>query len=201
MSVPLERCMALVGIAQAARFVDMTASGQAFSDQERDATLYGVSVTDPGDVSAVFPDVAQFRCGWSTAKSMLARPDANIAPTLRYGLNLMELAHRLSGNRQVVQTLGAELARLAQLESAWTRTDLLAQVYQDTISTLGMRIQVTGDPALLQTAGVADQIRALLLAGIRYAWLWRQLGGRRWHLALRRSSIRQDLERLSGLFD
>ena len=36
---------------------------------------------------------------------------------------------------------------------------------------------------------VADEIRSLLLGGIRFAWLWRQLGGRRWHLIMRRNPI------------
>ena len=48
---------------------------------------------------------------------------------------------------------------------------------------------------------VFDEIRALLLAGIRYAWLWRQKGGRRWHLLLRRTTIRRDLAAISALFD
>ena len=35
----------------------------------------------------------------------------------------------------------------------------------------------------------ADLIRALLLAGIRSAFLWRQLGGRRWKLLFRRRRL------------
>jgi high frequency lysogenization protein len=44
-------------------------------------------------------------------------------------------------------------------------------------------------PQVLQMEHVADRIRALLLAGVRLAWLWQQLGGRRWHLILRRRTV------------
>ncbi|MEQ8953835.1 MAG: DUF489 family protein, partial [Gammaproteobacteria bacterium] len=38
---------------------------------------------------------------------------------------------------------------------------------------------------------VANCIRALLLAGIRAAFLWYQLGGRRWRLLLYRKRIQE----------
>jgi high frequency lysogenization protein len=36
-----------------------------------------------------------------------------------------------------------------------------------------------------------------LLAGVRAAHLWRQLGGRRWRLAIHRSAVRQTAATLS----
>ena len=48
----------------------------------------------------------------------------------------------------------------------------------------------------------ADIIRALLLAGLRSAFLWRQLGGRRWKLILQRQKmlrLSQDLSRGLGI--
>jgi high frequency lysogenization protein len=48
---------------------------------------------------------------------------------------------------------------------------------------------VQGDPALLQRSETGARIRAFLLAGIRAARLWQQVGGRRWHLVLRRRSL------------
>ena len=55
---------------------------------------------------------------------------------------------------------------------------------------------MTGDPELLRQEGIADSIRALLLGGIRFAWLWHQLGGRRWHLVLKRGEILRALKAL-----
>jgi high frequency lysogenization protein len=66
-------------------------------------------------------------------------------------------------------------------------------LYQDTISTFRLRIQVQGDMRFLQQAGNAARIRALLLTGIRSARLWRQLGGHRWQLVFSRSKLLKEL--------
>src|SRR5690606_33083867 len=105
---------------------------------------------------------------------------------LRYTLQLIELARLLAAVPQVVEKLGR---LLDDVDPADPEDGQLSRIYQQTISTLGKRIQVTGDPQLLQQEQVADRIRALLLAGVRLAWLWRQLGGRRWHLIVRRRAL------------
>ena len=77
----------------------------------------------------------------------------------------------------------------------------LSGIYQDTISTFKYRIKVTGSMQQLQNPANADLIRALLLAGIRSAVLWRQLGGRRWRLLAQRRRLLQvahDLSRQLG---
>ncbi|MEM1232202.1 MAG: DUF489 family protein, partial [Pseudomonadota bacterium] len=74
----------------------------------------------------------------------------------------------------------------------------LEQIYTATISKLGHRIQVTGDPRTLAEPAVAAQIRALLLAGVRFAWLWRSLGGRRRHLVLSRRRLTATLATIEG---
>ena len=66
----------------------------------------------------------------------------------------------------------------------------LATLYQDTISKLTFRIHVKGNIEFLKDPRVAENIRALLLAGIRSSLLWHQLGGRRWHLIVYKKSIR-----------
>ena len=93
--------------------------------------------------------------------------------------------------------LGRELDQLPQ-----DPTDQeFARVYQASISTLGKRIQVTGNPELLRLDETADSIRALLLGGVRFAWLWQQLGGRRWHLVLKRKQLLRAMEALRTIVE
>jgi high frequency lysogenization protein len=73
----------------------------------------------------------------------------------------------------------------------------VAAIYQDTLSTLSFRIKINGSAQHLQNSKNADVIRALVLAGVRSAHLWRQLGGRRWKLALQRGQIRDTAVALS----
>jgi len=65
----------------------------------------------------------------------------------------------------------------------------LAQLYSQTISTLTPRIMVSGEHGHLANPAIAAKVRATLLAGIRSAVLWRQLGGRRWQLLFSRGKI------------
>jgi high frequency lysogenization protein len=65
----------------------------------------------------------------------------------------------------------------------------LADLYTQTISTLGPRIMVSGDHGHLANPAIAAKVRAVLLAGIRSAVLWRQTGGQRWRLLFSRGRI------------
>ena len=76
----------------------------------------------------------------------------------------------------------------------WARNktfEQLATLYQDTISRLAHRIQVEGQMDYLQNEYVANRVRSLLLAGIRSAVLWHQLGGRRWRLIFYRKRVQE----------
>ena len=70
-------------------------------------------------------------------------------------------------------------------------------IYQDTLSRLKFRIKVSGSAQHLQNPQNEDVIRALLLAGIRSAFLWRQLGGRRWKLFFQRKRLLETSQHLS----
>lgn len=61
----------------------------------------------------------------------------------------------------------------------------LADLYRTNLSPLKPRITVVGNPLYLQQPGHAQRVRALLLAAVRAAVLWHQLGGRRRHLLFR----------------
>jgi high frequency lysogenization protein len=65
----------------------------------------------------------------------------------------------------------------------------IAAIYQDTISHMKYRIQITGSLQQLQNTNNADRIRALLLAAIRSAWLWRRVGGSRWQFLFGRAKL------------
>jgi high frequency lysogenization protein len=65
----------------------------------------------------------------------------------------------------------------------------IAELYTQTVSTLGPRILVNGEQGYLANTLIAAKVRCVLFAGIRAGFLWRQLGGRRWQLLFRRKQI------------
>ena len=62
----------------------------------------------------------------------------------------------------------------------------LAELYVSTLSQLRPRVIVHGNPQHLSNPQVVAQIRSLLLAAVRSAVLWRQVGGGQLRLLLRR---------------
>ncbi|MCY1174659.1 High frequency lysogenization protein HflD [compost metagenome] len=120
---------------------------------------------------------------------------------LRYALSLIGLERQLNKRDDMLDLLGS---RLDQIEQQVQHFGLVhenviascAALYQDTLSTFRQRIQVHGDMRHLQINSNAARIRALLLAGIRSARLWRQLGGNRWQLVFSRRKLLNELRPL-----
>ncbi len=71
----------------------------------------------------------------------------------------------------------------------------LGGLYADTISHLKPRVMVQGNPHYLGQAGVVAEIRALLLAAVRAAVLWRQLGGSYWDFLFSRKAMIEAVDR------
>lgn len=118
----------------------------------------------------------------------------------RYGINLLYLEKKLARNKELFQEL------LTGIKSVQKKLDFfdesthdsiiakLAEIYSDTISKVGPRIMVKGDQDQLAKPENAAKIRALLLAGIRAALLWRQAGGSRWKLLLSRGKMQREAQ-------
>ena len=120
---------------------------------------------------------------------------------MRYLIGIVYLEARLSKQKTMLNKI-AEGITAAEQEGLISNMQIadnpaiieqLSRLYQQTISTLTYRIQVSGKPQYLKNSAIADTIRALLLAGIRSAVLWHQLGGRRWHFLILRRKISRDI--------
>lgn len=188
------QALALAGVVQAAALVHRVAHGQESPPAAHSALLHTVPTRQAGDLDEVFPDPGAYHMGVRLAMEALSGKSRN-PEILRYTLQLIELARMLRGVPQVVEKLGR---LLDEVDPEAPGEHQLSSIYQQTISTLGKRIQVTGNPQVLQQEAVADRIRALLLAGVRLAWLWHQGGGRRWHLILRRRALLVGLRTLDN---
>ena len=77
-------------------------------------------------------------------------------------------------------------------------TSKVSALYQETISTLSPRIIVKGEQSYLSNSDTTSRIRTLLLAGIRSAILWNQIGGSQWRLLFSRASYVQSAKKLLG---
>ena len=189
--------LALAGICQSACLVQQFAhQGQADSGALR-VSLNSVIDLSPGSTLNVFGgEEANLKLGLETLLSVLNtshRQGLNGELT-RYTLSLMVLERKLNANKEAMNKLGSSIQGLQrQLEHFGLESDPLlnamAGIYVDIISPLGPRIQVTGAPAVLQNAQIQSKVRATLLAGIRAAVLWHQVGGGRLQLMFSRGRL------------
>ncbi len=176
-----ERALALGALMFSASLVDRAAQGATLQPELTDYLLKPVLARDSESVSQLLPANQQRQQLLASAKQLI-RGDAESVRVLGYVVELIELAKRLGNHPAAAETLGNQLDALDHAEP-----EPLARIYQDSIGGLGRRIQVRGDAQALQDESVAAKVRALLLAGVRYAWLWHQLGGRRWQLIIQRN--------------
>ena len=121
------------------------------------------------------------------------------AELTRYTLSMMVLERKLSGNKSALDTLAQRISQLDRQLAHYelgseTITSAMAAIYVDVVSPLGPRIQVTGSPAVLQNPLLQSKVRATLLAGIRAAVLWQQVGGGRFQLMVARQRLLREAQ-------
>ncbi|MFF7710084.1 high frequency lysogenization protein HflD [Pseudomonas sp. NPDC007930] len=195
-----EQLIALGGVFQAAVLVDKVAKTGQISEAELGCLLGSLLVRDPGNTLEVFGGSDQYlREGYGAMAGALERdPKALQREPLRYALSMLGLERQLEKRGEMLELIGR---RLPQIQSQVEHFGLVHEnviaasgaLYQDTLSTLRQRIQVNGDMRHLQQPSNASKIRALLLAGIRCARLWRQLGGNRWQLLFGRRKLLREV--------
>ncbi|MGL9769535.1 MAG: high frequency lysogenization protein HflD [Sodalis sp. (in: enterobacteria)] len=193
----LDITLALAGVCQSAQLVQQLAYQSQCDEESLRISFHSLLDLNPPAVHAVYGDnPAHLRMGLETVQSVLnaLSREGLGAELTRYTLGMIVLERKLNGNRGA-QT---ELSRcIDELDHQLSHFDLLsntfisamARIYTDIISPLGPRIQVTGAPAALQNTQIQDKVRAVLLAGIRSAVLWRQVGGSRLQLIFARNRL------------
>lgn len=196
-----DRVIALAGLFQAACLArDIARNGVC------DAAAFAASVDslfefEPESVSAVFGGREGIVAGLRCLARQLDQPRQRDLEVSRYVVSLMHLTDLLRHSARGMQLLRDDLTALARRRSHFdlsemTQQQQLADVYQERISILGPRIMVRGEPLHLNSSENATRIRVALLAGIRAAVLWRQAGGRKWQVLLRRKAIAAAAHRL-----
>ena len=197
-----DRVLALGGMLQALAQVRRIAdTGQSETTPVRVA-LDSVFRIDAVDTESVYGDKASLRTGLRLLRNYLANTDKDEALG-KLGLAVLHLERRFSSEHDVATQVGAGIRGLVgqaeRLGSA--HPDVVADLgtlYAETVSTLRPRVMVQGNPHYLGQAGVVAEIRALLLAALRSAVLWRQSGGSLWDFVFRRREMAAEIDSLLG---
>lgn len=191
-----DQTLALAGVFQAAALVQQIAHSGQCAESSFETCMRSLFATQPETTLDVFGgELKDLREGLATLSSVLSQQSKQQdIEVLRYALNLINLSSKLRRNNDMLDVIGSRIdqARHTASHFGYSHGNLianLASIYADTISTFRQRIQVTGEPTILQREENAAKVRALLLAGIRSAILWHQTGGRRWQLIFNRRKV------------
>ena len=195
-----EQLTALAGVFQASALVTKLAHTGQVSDASLAYMLKTLLVRNPETTLDVYGgDDLALRDGYQLLQAVLERATDNLPrESLRYVVSMLSLEKQFSRRDDLLEIAGLRIPKIEQqVELYGLSSDNIASsfggLYQDTISTFKQRIQVHGDMRFLQQEATAAKVRALLFAGIRSARLWRQLGGRRWHLLTKRGAMLNEL--------
>jgi high frequency lysogenization protein len=195
-----DRNLALAGVFQATELVRQAASHGTWSGYAATSCLNSLFVLEPDSAPAIYGGTERMRLGVETMLAVL-QGENRYADSLRYTVGLLQIEKKFRRSAGLQDVIGSRLLEIsregAELEP-YEREDLQAQeisaLYAETISHLSPRIVVNGKPQYLKNQRTVDWVRTLLLAGLRSATLWHQLGGGRFELMFGRKNIVRDAQ-------
>ncbi|WP_094752330.1 high frequency lysogenization protein HflD [Psychromonas sp. CD1] len=195
------RCIAFAAMCQAAYQVDKLAcTGNVPNLKAFETSLLSIMRVDSDSPLDVFGGYSGLEIGFKSMQSQLnGNNQGRNMQVTKYIIGMLALEKKLTQDQTVCAQLGERINQVQhQLAHANIDDDLILSnlnlIYKDLISDLGPKIQVNGNPACLQQERTQHKIRALLLAGVRAAVLWRQIGGQRRQLLFSRKVILQQIE-------
>lgn len=203
MNASEQQVTALAAIVQVATLVEKLARTGDVPNKDTALLLQAIFVQSP----KLFEDIYhheqhELNTGLTNLSIILGQTATRISPDIaRYTLGLLHLENKLRKQPKMLEDLGAGIQNASRQAEHFglqheNTIGSLADLYKDTLSQLSFRIQVTGNPTYLQNSNTANKVRTLLLAGIRAAILWRQCGGRRWHLIVKRKTYISTIAKL-----
>ena len=198
------RVIALAAMFQACDLVDELAYQGSADEEAIRPLIHAIFDNSSRSIEAIYEGSDSLKPGFDLAVGILTNPGKGrkSMDITRYTITLLHLERKLQkkpamGKKMIKDIEGIE--RQIQYFGGILNNAVisrLADIYQETISTLEPKIIIKGEQAHLDTPEVAAKIRALLLSGIRSAVLWRQAGGGRFSLMFRRKQLADEAKRL-----
>lgn len=196
--------MALAGILQAIKLVQQTARKGMLDQEVFETCIKSILRLDASSPEAVYGSSDRLMEGCKELLNQLGAGSEHSKKSrdfeiTKYVVSIMLLERKLVKRGDLLERIksGIEKANAQVEHFSLTHENVianLADLYSETISTLKPRIMVDGEHHLLTVQENANKIRALLLAAVRSAVLWRQCGGSRWHMLFKRDQLIREAE-------
>lgn len=188
-----DRVLALAGVLQALAQVRRIADTGEANERIMSTSVESLFRFDARSTAEVYGGIDGVRPGLTLLRDYLGgRLDDATLP--RLAMPVLQLERRFVRDEPAVAAVRRGLEELvARVEADGpTHPDVLAalgDLYARTLSGIRPRVLVQGNPHYLSQARVVGEVRAMLLASVRSAVLWRQRGGSLWDFAFQRRAM------------
>jgi high frequency lysogenization protein len=185
-----ERVLSLAGLFQACTLAQQLANEGRCDENPMEASVASIFRIDAPSVVGVYGNISNVRLGLRNLIAQLDETDRDMSVT-KMVVTVMRLERSLCSRPELLEKVQQGIvAAQRQVEHFGQDSSQvhsrLAEIYGSTLSTLKPRVMVSGNPQQLQQPAVVEKVRSNLLAAVRSAVLWRQVGGRQWQLLLYR---------------
>jgi high frequency lysogenization protein len=185
-----DRVIALAGLLQSIRLVQQMANNGDAETAPLATCVDSLFRFDADSTEAVFGQAGDLAPGLLRLIAQLDGADRDTAQT-RIAMNVLHLERRFMASAEAVESVRGSLEEIQRQREHLGPTHpavlaRLGDLYAERISPLGPRVLVQGNPVYLSQPAVVGEVRATLLAALRCAVLWRQVGGSYWDLLLSR---------------
>lgn len=188
------RVMALAAVCQAVELVRLVSRENQSPEQLHEIMYNSITMVDADNPEQIYGSIHDLSLGYRTLCQQLGNQADKDIDITRYIVAVLTLERKLTPNNKAMSELSS---RIDDLKRSLSHFDILdsntvaniANIYSEVISPLGRRIEVFGSQQFLQVQSNQHKVRALLLAAVRAAVLWRQLGGKRRQLIFSRQAL------------
>jgi high frequency lysogenization protein len=189
--------LALAAIFQACHLVDCLANHGEAPIEQIQLSMVALLNQNPSSLQDIYGPSENLQTGIDAIITLLGERKTSTdfnGTTLGYVLSVLTIERQLNSRPEMLETVASGIDNAnRQAQHFSTIHDNvfanLASLYQQSISKLRLRIQVKGNAIYLQQPNVAERIRCLLFSAVRSVVLWRQLGGKKYHLVLYRKAL------------
>ena len=196
-----DKTLALAAVFQAAGLVNSLARKGRCDETAEQFLIRTSLVLDTDEVSAIYQGPAPLKIGIDWLQGCLTDNAQGIespSDIVRLVLAILQAEKHFRQHGEAQHIFRGHFDRMAATPPEDNElTEQLAKAYVESLGILRFRVQIHGDARHLQSPGTPERIRAILLAGIRAAWLWQRLGGRRWHLLITRGQILEEISAIN----
>ena len=187
----------LIAMLQSVYLVDRIATTDYDATNESNFLIQSIYTKNTFDADKIYSQKSSLVDGCKLLKDILrGKNDISVLTMQKYALNIILIQKNINKISDLKNMIGKKIDNYHDNSMMATNlNDQIAyseEIYKEYVGIIRPRVVISGKKEYLNKN--SSLIRALLLSGIRAAFLWDYHGGSKWHLMFRRKEILNECE-------